>query len=138
MYKNEGIGKISFSDRQLCEITGLNWRTLNKNTKSLMEKNYVNQVSLQIRDKETGCFKKETIYNLNSLGQAIVFAFQNHEARIQQNEDSIQELQEKIKRLEENEIKRTKDFEILMNEVRRLQKENSLLKNGEMPESFKF
>lgn len=138
MYKNDGIGKLTFSDRQLCEITGLNWRTLNKNTKSLMEKNYVDQVSLQVRDKETGCFKKETIYNLNGLGQAIVFAFQNHEARIQQNEDSIQELQEKIKRLEENEIKRTKDFEILMNEIRRLQKENSLLKNGEIPKSFDF
>lgn len=24
MYKNDGLGKLTFSDRQLCELTGLN------------------------------------------------------------------------------------------------------------------
>lgn len=138
MYKDNGIGKTSFSDRELCEMTGLNWRTLNKNTQSLIQKNYVNQVSLQIRDKESGCFKKETIYNLNDLGQAIVFAFQNHENRIQRNEDSIEELRNQVQKLEERDQKRSKDVELLLSEVRRLQKENSQLKNGEIPEVFEM
>lgn len=138
MYKDNGIGKMSFSDRELCEMTGLNWRTLNKNTQSLIQKNYVNQVSLQIRDKESGCFKKETIYNLNDLGQAIVFAFQNHENRIQRNEDSIEELRNQVQKLEERDQKRSKDVELLLSEVRRLQKENSQLKNGEIPEVFEM
>lgn len=96
------------------------------------------QVTLRDRDKETGLFKTETIYNLNDLGQAIVFAFQNHESRIQHNENSIQDLQEKLKRLEDNEIKRTKDFEVLINEIKRLQQENSKLKNGDVPKKFDF
>lgn len=82
--------------------------------------------------------KKETIYNLNDLGQAIVFAFQNHENRIQRNEDSIEELRNQVQKLEERDQKRSKDVELLLSEVRRLQKENSQLKNGEIPEVFEM
>ena len=68
----------------------------------------------------------------------LVFAFQNHENRIQRNEDSIEELRNQVQKLEERDQKRSKDVELLLSEVRRLQKENSQLKNGEIPEVFEM
>lgn len=131
MFKNDGIGKISYSDNQLCELTGLNWRTIHKNNNTLMKKGYMSQVSLQNRDPISGCLKKETIYHLDELGQAIVFKLQDHESRIQENENSINDMMKKLE-------SQGKDIQILMNQIKILQEENEKLKHGDTPISFSF
>lgn len=138
MYKNDGVGKITFSDKQLCELTGLNWRTLNKNNQSLMKKNYMTQVTLQTRDKSSGLMNKETIYHLNELGQAIVFAIQDHENRIQKNEDDISILKETVQKLIEANNQQSHDYKIALEEIKKLQEENNKLKYPDRRTSFAF
>lgn len=124
MYKNDGIGKISYSDRELCELTGLDRSTLRKNNRSLIKKGYMAEISLQKRNPETGLMNKETIYHLNELGQAIVFAIQNHENRIQNIEEKMN--------------KRDKDIDLLFKEIDRLKKENEELRGMSHPREFSF
>lgn len=127
MYKNDGIGKVSYSDRELAKLTGLDRSVISKNNNSLMSKNLMTQVTLQSRDSETGLMNKETIYHLNELGQAIVFAITNHEERIQQNTQDIETLKSQIK-----------DNQILLAEIKRLQEENKALKGLDVPRQFEF
>lgn len=105
MYKTEvkdengndvGFGTISMSDRQLALCTGLDRNTIARNNKSLIEKGFASQVSLQTRDSETGLVNKQTIYHLNEIGQAIVFALQNHEERINDHDDRIESLEKTV------------------------------------------
>lgn len=96
-----------------------------------MKKGYMSQISLQNRDPISGCLKKETIYHLNEFGQAIVFKLQDHESRIQENENSINDMMKKLE-------SQGKDIQILMNQIKMLQEENEKLKHGDMPTSFSF
>lgn len=124
MYKNDGIGKITYSDKELCELTGIDHRTLKRNNQSLIKKGYMTEIYLQKRDSETGLMNKETIYHLNELGQAIVFAIQNHENRIQNIEEKMN--------------KRDKDIDLLFKEIDRLKKENEELRGMSHPREFSF
>lgn len=109
MFKDNGIGKISYSDNELAERTGLNRNTIAKTNQSLAEKGFATQVSLKTRDPETGLMNKETIYHLNELGQAIVFKLQDHETRIENTENKVASLE--------------KDNELLRREIDELKKQ---------------
>lgn len=106
MYKNDGIGKITYSDSELSKLTGLNRRTIAMNNSSLIAKGFMTQVELKSKDRSSGLMNKETIYHLNELGQAIVFALQKHENQINEHE----------KKIDNN----SKDILILKNEIKRL------------------
>ena len=124
MYLDEAnqSGKISYSDRELSEKTGLDYRTIKKNNNSLIDKGYANQVTLQTKDPVTGIVNKETIYHLDKFGQSIVFALRNHEQRICNTEDAVQELQKEVAELKEIVKSKTKDYELIYRENRRLNK----------------
>ncbi len=109
MFKENGIGKVSYSDNELAEKTGLNRHTIAKTTSSLIEKGFATQVTLKTKNPETGLINKETIYNLNKIGQAIVFALNDHEWRISETEKEIASLK--------------KDKELLLRELEELKKQ---------------
>lgn len=92
MFKQDGYGKCAFSNSELAKRTGLNRKTISKNNQSLIEKGYATQVALKTKDPETGLMGKETIYYLNKLGQAVVFALQSHESRLNEHEAEIESL----------------------------------------------
>ena len=108
MFKENGIGKISYSDNELAEKTGLNRNTIAKTNQSLMQKGFATQVSLVTRDPKTGLINKETMYHLDEIGQAIVFKLKEHDDRIVKNEEDIESLKKdnELLRRELNEIKR--------------------------------
>lgn len=108
MFKDNGVGKISYSDNELAEKTGLNRNTIAKTNQSLMQKGFATQVSLATRDPKTGLMNKETIYHLDEIGQAIVFKLKEHDDRIVKNEEDIESLKKdnELLRRELNEIKR--------------------------------
>ena len=103
MIKDESayLGKVSYSDRQLSELTGLDHRTIKKNNESLIDKGFANQVTLQTKDPVTGLINKETIYHLDKIGQAIVFALRIHEQRLNYVEDRQDTLEDRLTRLEQ-------------------------------------
>ena len=108
MFKENGVGKISYSDNELAEKTGLNRNTIAKTNQSLMQKGFATQVSLATRDPKTGLINKETMYHLDEIGQAIVFKLKEHDDRIVKNEEDIESLKKdnELLRRELNEIKR--------------------------------
>lgn len=108
MFKENGVGKISYSDNELAEKTGLNRNTIAKTNQSLMQKGFATQVSLATRDPKTGLINKETMYHLDEIGQAIVFKLKEHDDRIVKNEEDIESLKKdnELPRRELNEIKR--------------------------------
>lgn len=108
MFKDNGVGKISYSDNELAEKTGLNRHAIAKTNQSLVQKGFATQVSLATRDPKTGLINKETIYHLDEIGQAIVFKLKEHDDRIVKNEEDIESLKKdnELLRRELNEIKR--------------------------------
>lgn len=92
MYKDNGVGKISYTDSELAERTGLNRHSIARTNNSLIQKGLASQISLKTKDPETGLMGKETIYYLDELGQAIVFKLKDHEDRINKNEEDISSL----------------------------------------------
>ena len=120
----QGFGTISMSDSQLAACTGLERHTIAKNNKSLIEKGLASQVTLQTRDSETGLINKQTIYRLNEIGQAIVFAIQNHEERINENTDRIEQLEKAVA--------------LLTREIQQRDAEELKRKKQESTDEFKF
>lgn len=132
MYKNNGVGKISMSDTQLAKLTGLDRHTIVKNNNALINSGYASQVTLQARESEAGCFRQEMIYHLDELGQAIVFAIQNHEERLQNTEDGIKELKELVQKQNKTIEQQSKDIQILLNNEKMRQKKEAT------PREFSF
>lgn len=114
MFKNDGIGKVSFTNKELSEKINLSESSIRRCDKSLEKKEYMTIIKTKVIDPVTGLKINEKIFHLNELEQAIVFALQNHEDRITENETKIQSL--------------NKDIELLMrkiNELERKQNENT-------------
>lgn len=97
MYKDiEGIGKVSYTNKELAEKINMTESTISRTNNSLIRKNYLTIVKNEAKDIETGCKTDTKIFNLNKLGQAIIWVLQNHEERIEQNTEDIKELKRKI------------------------------------------
>ena len=92
MFKEDGVGKITYSDAELSEKTGLNRHTISKTNQSLIEKGFAEQIVLRSKNPETGLIDKETIFNLNELGQAIVFKLKEHDDKLTQHDEEIEAL----------------------------------------------
>lgn len=123
-------GKISYSDRQLSELSGLDYRTIKRNHESLIDKGYANQITLQTKDPITGLINKETIYHLSKFDQAIVFAIRCHEQHLLKHDNQIESLEERVQKLEEVAKSKDKDNELLLRENSKLREEIRLLKQS--------
>ena len=101
MFKENGVGKVTYSDAELSEKTGLNRHTISKTNQSLIEKGFAEQIILRSKNPETGLMDKETVFNLNELGQAIVFKLKEHEDRIDKHDEEIEELKRTVAELKQ-------------------------------------
>ena len=109
MFKDiEGYGKISMSDEELAKTINMSYKSLVKYQKSLQEKGYLTVIKTSAKESGTGLQINEKIYNLERLGQAIIWTLKKHE-------EDINELKEKT-------TETSKDVAILMKEVKRLNK----------------
>lgn len=101
MFKDEeGIGKMSYSYRELSDKLNMPVMTIHDCDKELKRKKYLTLLDEKVRDIETGCKKKLKIFNLSDLGQAVIWKLKEHEERITNNEQDIAELKKKCERLE--------------------------------------
>lgn len=97
MFKEDGLGKISFSDKEISEKINMPKSTIGDINRSLVAKNYL---STQIVPNSDGELVKQKTYDLNKLGQAIIFVLKKHEDDIEELKRKYVELEEKIKKLE--------------------------------------
>lgn len=84
----EGIGKISYSNKELSEKINMPESTISKTNRSLVRKKYLTLIKNKTRDIETGCKTDTKLFKLNELGQAVIWVLKNHEDRIQQLEEN--------------------------------------------------
>ena len=94
MYKDvEGVGKLSCSNLAMSKHINMPESSIRKCNKELEKKNYLTV----IKNASLGDTK---IFNLNDLGQAIIWALQNHEERITQNTEKVADLEKRMEVLE--------------------------------------
>jgi DNA-binding MarR family transcriptional regulator len=107
MFKDkEGFGKISYTDLELSEKINMSYTSIVKHHKSLEKKGFLTTIKTNAKDSTTGLVINEKIFHLNELGQAIIWTLQKHE-------EDIQELKEKTEST-------SKDVNLLLKEIQRL------------------
>ena len=113
MFKDiEKFGKISMTDEELSKILNLSRPVITKCNRSLVNKEY-----LQIlKSSETGGIKDLKVFQLDKLGQAIIWKLKEHEDAIKENTEDIKELNKKVNDLEKRLTDRDKLINKLLNE----------------------
>ena len=102
MFKDiEGLGKLSYSNVALSKQINMPESSIRKCNKELERKNYLTILKNKSRDLETGCKTDTKIFNLNELGQAIIWTLKNHEDRITQNTEDINFLKQQLQSQQE-------------------------------------
>lgn len=100
MFKdNEGIGKIILTNSELSKKINMPEATISKCNRSLSSKDYLSIIRCSKPDSESGTLLQEKIFHLDELGQAVIWALQNHETRIQNNEKDLKMALDEIARL---------------------------------------
>lgn len=97
MYKDvENIGKLSLSNVNLSKEINMPESTIRRCNAELVSKDYLTILKNENRDLQTGCKTETKIFELNKLGQAIIWTLCDHEERIQQNTDDINILKKRL------------------------------------------
>lgn len=103
--KESGIGKTSYSKKELAEKINMPYPTVVKATRELQDKDIMQLVTLQNKDLTTGCNKQEMQFVFQKYHQGIVSVLLNHEERIENNELLMSEVLDRLEQLEkENEL----------------------------------
>ena len=110
MYKDGKLGTISYSDEELGKLIGLTARTVALRNKELQNKNILTIRKSPLKDKTTGLFKEIKQFDLELIGQAILFLgkkvnehdiiLDSHTEKLKEQEDEIKQLKEMIKKLQ--------------------------------------
>ena len=102
MYKDvENLGKLSFSNRELADQINMPESTIRRCNAELVSKDYLTILKNESKDIQTGCKTDTKLYDLNKLGQAVIWAICNHEDRIQQNTEDINTLKARLDKQDE-------------------------------------
>lgn len=68
----EGLGKVSYSNAELADKINMPESTISKCNRELIRQNYLTILKSKLIDPESGCNKEVKVFQLNSLGQAII------------------------------------------------------------------
>ena len=92
----EGVGKVSFSNRELSKVSGIPESTIRDCNNELKNKNFLTVLRNNNIDFITGCKTETKVFNLINLGQAVIWALTNHEQRIEENTNDIKEIKKQL------------------------------------------
>ena len=117
-FKENGMGKISMSNKELAEKINMSESTISRCNKSLEAKGYLDII--KAKKHESGITINEKFFHLDELGQAIVVTLQNHEERLNKTEQNIENLMKDMSIVlkENKELKeRLKELELLNTKI---------------------
>lgn len=100
MFKEDGFGKTTYTNKELAQKINMSESSVSRCNKSLEKKEYLSIIETDVKDLETGLRIKEKVFYLNELGQAVIFALKNHEDRINTHEDKLNEIAQRLAKLE--------------------------------------
>lgn len=91
MYKDGNNGTISWNDMELAKKIGLSPRIIKTRNKELEDKNVLTIEKSTLKD-ETGLFKEVKVFDLEVLGQAILFLGR----KVQEHDDTLDDHQRQL------------------------------------------
>jgi DNA-binding transcriptional regulator YhcF (GntR family) len=104
----EGVGKISYSNRELAKNINTSEFTVRKCNLELVKNNFLTTIKNIQKDLETGCLTETKLFKLEELGQAIIWKLKEHEDRLKYLEDTVESQGQFInKYLVQKEVKKT-------------------------------
>lgn len=110
MFKDiEGIGKTTVTTKQLANKINISEKTIKRYDKELVDKGLLVLAKTSVKDPLTGINQVERIFNLEKLGQAIIWKLKEHDDKINENSNAIEQLQK------DNELLK-RQLQILMNQ----------------------
>lgn len=106
MFKNSdlGIGKVTFTDQEVADRLGIDYRTLRKYEDHLQSKDIMTLVPTQLRDPATGLAITERVFDFEAYNNMLALKFQQID----------QQLEDKVSR---------EDYEKLLREFKELKKQ---------------
>ena len=124
MFKENGLGKISYTNEELGELIHVSERTIKRYNHNLIKTPYLKIIS-EAYNKDVdvdGNYKQIKCFNLPALGKALVCAAIDHEIRISDNEEDI-------KTLKQENAQMKKDIEMLRKALFEKQTKQIILEN---------
>lgn len=112
MEKESGIGKVSYTDKELEDITGLSRFVIKRRENELIEDGVLTSVPMEKIDPETGLFVNLKLYDLQKIGQAVLY------------------VKEKIEEHDQRLDKQDKTLDIVLKRLKALEDENAILKGN--------
>ena len=102
MFKKEDTqdGIITYNNIELSKRLNISPSTVSRLDNALQAKQILNINTLSQRDSETGLPIKEKIFHLSKIEQAIVFILGNHEERLRNTENKVENNTNDIKLIE--------------------------------------
>lgn len=124
MFKDvEGVGKISYSNEELSNKINMSETSIRRCNQELERKDYLAIIKNEGRNIETGYRSDTKIFNLQKLGQAIIWTLKNHEERLTEHDNKFNEYDKKFEEQnklitamakEINRLKGKEDIEIIL------------------------
>lgn len=110
MFKDvENYGKMTYSRKELSNKLNISEDSISRYDMSLKRKGYLEELDIKLKDLDSGCSKKEKLYKLKELGQAIIWKIKEHDLNIEElKQDSenknklISQLLKRVEQLENN------------------------------------
>lgn len=98
MFKDmQDFGKISFSAKELAVLINMPEWAIYKCDRELQKKGYLSVVKTKNRDFNTGLPLTEKMFNMEMLGQKIIWMLTRNNERIKKNNDQLLKLQKDLK-----------------------------------------
>lgn len=111
----EGIGKLSYTTRELADKINMPQQSIVKCDAELKNKGFLTTVKNNAIDPNEGYTHKRTkFYNLRELDQMVIWKLRDHEERINKNTEDISKLAERIDRLEKENAQIKKENQKLL------------------------
>lgn len=95
MNKDSGRGTISSTPLEMSNILNTSFSTYKRIEKDLINNNWITIMKSNVKDSETGCKKNIYTFDLEAIGQAVLF----NQKKIAEHDKMLHEMQEEIKRL---------------------------------------
>ena len=95
MNKNSGRGTISSTPLEMSNILNTSFSTYKRIEKNLINNNWITIMKSNAKDSETGCVKNVYTFDLEAIGQAVLF----NQKKIEEHDEMLHKMQEEIERL---------------------------------------
>lgn len=107
MYKDDAFAKITGTHIDMCNLLGCSMTKWKKHVKEMEQNNILTVLDTKAIDPDSRTKKKLFNFDLQLMGQAILFKLKDHEDRITDTENRVTTNEEKINKLEQQVAKLT-------------------------------